>query len=193
MKPRFLVLCLAGVLSADLALAGTPARPVTGQPAARTDSAENPRLVPPAETCPRGLIHALLSTATEQNDIVSALGIERETLKLCRDRQQIVTEIYRLEGELRSLQAASEPTPAAPTRTRPSVEFVRPAPAWSWFSIIGVPGQLQAGVTDGQGVWFVREGDNLRDSVRVGKISVRPPGVHLSTGTVPYKPVPVKK
>ena len=181
MKTRCLVLCLA--LSTGPAHAGSPG------PAPSAPSKDAAEQAPPAETCPRSLIHGLLAMATEQNDIVSALGLERETLRLCRDRQQIVAEIHRLEGELRSLQAVSEPAP--PARIELPEESVRPD--WSWFSIIGGPGHLQAGLTDGRGIWFVREGDDLPHSVRVRTISARPPGVRLSSGAVPYRPVPVQK
>ena len=57
--------------------------------------------------CPRALLSALLAGAAETGDAVSALAIERETLALCRERQEIVTGIVTLEGELRALLAES--------------------------------------------------------------------------------------
>ena len=57
--------------------------------------------------CPRALLSALLAGAAETGDAVSALAIERETLALCRERQEIVTGIVTLEGELRALLAGS--------------------------------------------------------------------------------------
>ena len=57
--------------------------------------------------CPRALLTALLAGAVETGDAVSALAIERETLALCRERQEIVTGIVTLEGELRALLAGS--------------------------------------------------------------------------------------
>ena len=53
--------------------------------------------------CPRALLGALLASAADADDAVSALAIERETLALCRERQEIVNGIVALEGELREL------------------------------------------------------------------------------------------
>ena len=71
--------------------------------------------------CPRALLTALLAGAAETGDAVSALAIERETLALCRERQEIVTGIVTLEGELRMLLAESRGETAAPAslRSRP--------------------------------------------------------------------------
>lgn len=52
-------------------------------------------------------------------------------------------------------------------------------PSYSWFSIIGTAGALRAGITDGEGVWFVRVGDPLPDGGTVVAIVGRPPGVRL--------------
>ena len=157
--------------------------------------------------CPRALLSALLAGAAETGDVVSALAIERETLALCRERQEIVTGIVMLEGELRALLAESRGETAAPAHSAvtpivkestpvrvvrhlsPSPDRAEPAeaakadtpkpPAWSWFSIIGTAGDLRAGVSDGSRVWFVREGDRLPGAVTVERIAVRPPGVHV--------------
>ena len=157
--------------------------------------------------CPRALLTALLEGAAETGDAVSALAIERETLALCRERQEIVTGIVTLEGELRALLAESrgetaetassavapivkESTPVRVVRhLSPSPDRAEPAeparvdtpkpPAWSWFSIIGTAGDLRAGISDGARVWFVREGDRLPGAVTVERIDARPPGVHV--------------
>ena len=55
-----------------------------------------------------------------------------------------------------------------------------PAPRYGWFSIIGTAGALRAGVTDGTGVWFVREGDSLPGGAHVAAIAARPPAVRVS-------------
>ena len=68
--------------------------------------------------CPRALLSALLAGAAETGDAVSALAIERETLALCRERQEIVTGIVTLEGELRALLAESRGATAGTTATR---------------------------------------------------------------------------
>ena len=81
-----------------------------------------------------------------------------------------------------SLAAAREPQPGA-------------APALGWFSIVGSVGALRAGITDGAGVWFVREGDALPGGGTVAAIAGRPPGVH-TTGpegngeSLPFRPRP---
>ena len=67
--------------------------------------------------CPRALLSALLAGAAETGDAVSALAIERETLALCRERQEIVTGIVTLEGELRALLAGSRGETAAPAHS----------------------------------------------------------------------------
>ena len=112
---------------------GTPAAAVDARP----DLAEN------ADDgvvfgCPRSLLAALLAGAAETlgpetlgpetpapetpapvtGDAVSALAIEREVLALCRERQEIVTGIVTLEGELRELlteqrHAGASPAPVA--------------------------------------------------------------------------------
>ena len=58
--------------------------------------------------CPRALLASLLAKATETSDAVSALAIERETLALCRERQEIVNGIVALEDELQALVAEAQ-------------------------------------------------------------------------------------
>ena len=177
---------------------------VTVDPAAGVSRDPDDRVV---FGCPRALLSALLAGAAETGDAVSALAIERETLALCRERQEIVTGIVTLEGELRALLAESrgetaarahsavapivkESTPVRVVRhLSPSPDRAEPAeaakadtpkpPAWSWFSIIGTAGALRAGVSDGAHAWFVREGDRLPGAVTVERIAARPPGVHV--------------
>ncbi len=55
-----------------------------------------------------------------------------------------------------------------------------PSPRYGWFSIIGSAGALRAGVTDGMGVWFVREGDALPGAGTVAAIAGRPPGMRVT-------------
>ena len=169
--------------------------------------------------CPRDLLTRLLAGVAERQDALSALAIERETLKLCQERQLIVTGIFETEARLRALRAPAEPAAAnrspAVAATVPSVipqlntvpaklpapstiarKPAKAAPArqrYGWFSIVGMAGDLRAGVTDGRRVWFVREGDPLPGDVRVGRIAARPPGVHIKGGdesALPYKTRP---
>jgi len=76
--------------------AGAPSGGVPG-------SSPVPGRSPVLHGCPRALLASLLAEATETADAVSALAIERETLALCRERQEIVNGIVALEGELREL------------------------------------------------------------------------------------------
>ena len=168
-----------------------------------------------AEGCPRALLRRLLASAASEADALSALGIEREVLTLCRERQEIVTALFETEARLLALRAPAEaPAPAssvpsaaaAPAAARaravrmaPSIESAAPSPLraalagaagtpadaepeprYGWFSIIGSAGALRAGVTDGSGVWFVREGDPLPGGARIAAIAGRPPGVRVS-------------
>ena len=157
------------------------------------------------EGCPRDVLTRLLAGAAEREDVLSALAIERETLKLCHERQLIVTGIFETEARLRALRppavaAAMTPAPAVPAvvpqlGAAPSApKPAKPAavePRYGWFSIVGMAGDLRAGVTDGRRIWFVREGDPLPGGIRVGRIAARPPGVRVDGGgALPYRARP---
>ncbi len=158
--------------------------------------------------CPRDLLGALFAEAAGRADTVSALAIEREVLAMCRDRQKVIGEILRLEAELRSAARVADPPPpvnrpaawtAPPVRADTDIvadaranAAARPAaPAYAWFSIIGRPGRLQAGISDGAKTWFVREGDELPGKTRIEEIRARPPGVRTGgarAARLPYRP-----
>ena len=72
--------------------------------------------------CPRALLSALLAGAADTGEAVAALAIERETLALCRERQEVVNGIVALEVELGALLAEARSTAA-----RPVAEAVDPA------------------------------------------------------------------
>ena len=74
-----------------------PLAAVTVDPAAGASGDPDDRVV---FGCPRALLTALLAGAVETGDAVSALAIERETLALCRERQEIVTGIVTLSNTL---------------------------------------------------------------------------------------------
>ena len=76
--------------------------------------------------CPRALLSALLAGAAETGGAVSALAIEREILGLCRERQEIVTGIVTLEGELRALLAGSRGETAGTTATATGATVAEP-------------------------------------------------------------------
>ncbi len=75
-----------------------------------------------AEGCPRALLRRLLAGAAGEADALSALGIEREILTLCRERQEIVAGLFETEARLSELrQAGRGPEPEAPTPTPSAV------------------------------------------------------------------------
>ena len=161
--------------------------------------------------CPRALLRRLLAGAADEGGALTALGIEREVLTLCRERQEIVAGLFETEARLRELrQDARGTAPAAPavvqvTTAAEARETAPPRsaqpspvqaalaavpagpeapektrPGYAWFSIIGTAGALSAGITDGTGVWFVREGDALPDGSTVVAIAARPPAVRIT-------------
>ena len=161
-----------------------------------------------AEGCPRALLRRLLAGAVDEADALTALAIEREALVLCRERQEIVAGLFETEARLAELRAPVDaPVPAPPVEptalpappaavpaatapvsplraalaeTAEAAKEEEPPPSYAWFSIIGTAGALRAGITDGEGVWFVRVGDPLPDGGTVAAISGRPPGVRLA-------------
>ena len=172
--------------------------------------------------CPRELLRLLLGGATERRDALSAVALETELLVLCRERQELVNAVVKLELEIAELIAPS-PVAAEPVAEEPPVVVIadlaagpdegglrlvaekeaepppEPEPtaaSYAWFSIIGMPGRLMAGVSDGEDVWFVREGDALPGDVEVGMISSRPPGVEVfgedQPVMLPYGPRPLE-
>ena len=193
--------------------AWTPNGPVpeTGKPAPATAASV-------IAGCPRDLLTRLLEGVAERRDMLSALAIEQEILKLCHERQLIVTGIFETEAQLRALRApkvspaenrsqaaaavpsvvpqlntAGAKPPVSATTARKPANAAPSAPSYGWFSIVGMTGDLRAGVTDGARVWFVREGDPLPGDVRVGRIAARPPGVQIegSDGhALPYRARP---
>lgn len=168
--------------------------------------------------CPRSVLEDLLKAATAKADVVSSLEIEREVLTFCAERQALVVQILQAEAELERLwreslgpapEARQEPVDVLAQLTEfqgaAIVDFAEEAlepepepepesapPAYGWFSIFGTAGDLQAGVSDGGEVWFVRERDALPGGVVVERIGVRPPGVHVLLGSeelaLPYRP-----
>ena len=80
---------------------------------------------------------------------------------------------------------APDPGPILLARPDPAAEAAA-SPPYAWFTILGTPGALRAGITDGTRLWYVGEGDRLPGGARVGYIAARPPGVALAgrTGTV---------
>ncbi len=105
--------------------------------------------------------------------------------------------------EERKLLAIAAPAPAEEPETvepqpepepEPVVVMETPEPetqeVYGWFSIIGRAGNLRAGVTDGEGKWWVREGEELPDGALITEISARPLRVVFEDGPtagLPYR------
>ncbi|MDE0050819.1 MAG: hypothetical protein OXO52_13610 [Rhodospirillales bacterium] len=117
------------------ALAEVPVTPVPGE-AARPGT---PRVagtsvsgtsVFAAEGCPRALLRRLLAGAAGETDALSALGIEREILTLCRERQEILTGLFETEARLRELREAGRPpqAPVTAAGAAPAVGTSAPSP-----------------------------------------------------------------
>ncbi len=203
------------------ALAETPKAPASPGGGSAGSAPVNGTSVYAAEGCPRALLRRLLAGAADDAGALTALGVEREVLTLCRERQEIVTGLFETEARLRELRAPSEPPvparstaavapqpapevrqSAAPGQARPSPlraaleraasePETPPVPRYAWFSIIGTAGALRAGVTDGTGVWFVREGDALPGGRHVAGIAARPPAVQISASGGTGEPTPL--
>ncbi len=50
--------------------------------------------------CPKDVLHRLLSEAAERSDVVSAIAIEKETIALCAERQSVVADLLKAEGQI---------------------------------------------------------------------------------------------
>ena len=90
---------------------------------------------------------------------------------------------------------APDPAPS-PLRRALAVdtgEEAKPEPSLGWFSILGSAGALRAGITDGAGAWFVREGDALPGGGEVTAIAARPPSVRTTApGEEKGEPLPFR-
>ena len=66
------------------------------------------------DECPRDHLRAVYLQAVERHEVVDLAAVEVEVLKLCRERQGLISEIVRGEEELAELLAthAGEPGPA---------------------------------------------------------------------------------
>ena len=161
---------------------------------------------PAMADCAIELLRTRLAGAVAGDDVLTAVALEDELLRLCQRRQQLVADVLHTELLLASLVAdgaetgsslpveAPPPPPAAPpaalldqlaeaaaepAEPEPRVD---PAPPYTWFNILGMAGNLRAAVTDGGHVWWVREGDWLPGGWRVIRIASTPPGVSLHHG-----------
>ena len=105
-------------------------RALAGRPGRHDTRAEDRAPVMAAEGCPRGLLRRLLAGAAGEADALSALGIEREILTLCRERQEVLTGLFEAEAALRELRTPPVPTvenaaAAPPSQARQTVPATR--------------------------------------------------------------------
>ncbi len=111
--------------------------PVVGPRVASEESGPPPRSLPgAAAACRRDVLARLLRTAIERSDVVTALGIEKETLALCRDRQKLVAEIVEADrriaeaiGDDGSAEAKEKVPGAVAVKTVAQLASVSPAPS----------------------------------------------------------------
>ena len=139
----------------------------------------------------QSLAEILLRSRVEREKAALALEEERrEAIARAEAARQVAVEAARA-AERRRLEAAAvqEEEPAVVVVPEPEPE-PDPHEIYAWFSIVGSAGSLRAGVTDGAGRWWVREGDELADGARIAAISSRPPRVRISGGPasgLPYR------
>ena len=133
----------------------------------------------------------LLALCRERQEIVTGLFETEARLRALRaheERPPVAAPTAAAGPAATRTAAVPAVEPAAPSPLRKALgdmaategEAEPAPPRYGWFSIIGTAGALRAGVTDGSGVWFVREGDALPGDGTVAAIAGRPPGVRLS-------------
>lgn len=133
-----------------------------------------------------------------------ALEERRRVARARIEGARLGAEAAAKEVEQRKLLAMAAPEPVETTEPAEEVEpepepepvVVLEAPepetheVYGWFSIIGRAGALQAGVTDGDGKWWVREGEELPDGALVTEITAKPLRVRFEDGPasgLPYR------
>ncbi len=159
------------------------------------------------------LVDAELSLAAVLRASAAARAEEEVKLAAVREREALALEEQRrlaqarIEGArqgaleaARAARAREEAAAAAAAAPKAEPEVVallepEPGPApeerYGWFALKGSGTELLAGVTDGEGRWWVRVGDALPGGVRIGAIRARPPRVVVAGGAaagLPYRP-----
>ena len=162
------------------------------------------------EECPREHLRAVYLQAVERHEVVDLAAVEVEVLKLCRERQELVSEIVQGEEELADLLAGrgsdGSARAGAPGSGPGGLPALLPALAggesrgdpslassntgrgeragarYRWLIVYGSGSDLVAGVTDGVERWWVRAGDRLPGGVEVVSVGVRPISVRAAAG-----------
>ncbi|MDE0278169.1 MAG: thermonuclease family protein [Defluviicoccus sp.] len=73
--------------------------------------------------CPKDVLHRLLSEAAERSDVVSAIAIEKETIALCAERQSVVADLLKAEGQIEDALARAREK-RSPRRARRGIRSV---------------------------------------------------------------------
>ena len=118
-----------------------------------------------------------------------AAAREAEALRRETARQEAEARVAAVREQL-ALAADAARAASAAEETPPPVEIEPELPDYAWFSILGRQGNLRAGISDGAGVWFVEEADELPGGVVVEEISSKPAGVTVEgavSGPLPYR------
>ena len=116
-----------------------------------------------AEGCPRALLRRLLAGAAGEADALAALGIEREILALCRERQEILAGLFEAEAALRELRTPPDvPAAAVPPPAQTGAVSVVPA---STRQVAPAPSPLRAALT---AAGTADEADTGTEDTRVG-------------------------
>ena len=157
------------------------------------------------------LVDAELSLAAVLRASAAARAEEELKLAAAREREALALEEQRrlaqarIEGArqgaleaaraARAREEAAAAAAAAPKAEPEAVPAPEPEPApeerYGWFALKGSGTELLAGVTDGEGRWWVGVGDALPGGVRIGAIRARPPRVVVAGGAaagLPYRP-----
>ena len=115
------------------------------------------------EGCPRALLRRLLAGAAGEADALAALGIEREILALCRERQEILAGLFEAEAALRELRTPPDvPAAAVPPPAQTGAVSVVPAPTRQ---VAPAPSPLRAALT---AAGTADEADTGTEDTRVG-------------------------
>ena len=149
----------------------------------------------------------LLTLCRERQIVVTALFETEARLRELRAPAAVPPAVETAPRVPAPAAAAAEPEPpaeAAPAEAVTASSALRQAlaaasdteseaaPSLGWFSIVGSAGALRAGITDGAGVWFVREGDALPGGGTVTAIAGRPPGVRTAGPEGDGEPLPFR-
>ena len=129
------------------------------------------------EGCPRALLRRLLAGAAGEADALAALGIEREILALCRERQEILVGLFEAEAALRELRTPPDAPAAAvlppaqtgavsivPAPTRQVAPTPAPSPLRATLTAAGTADETDMGAED------ARAGDTGAEDTRAGEL-----------------------